>query len=205
MPPFLGSASGVRGTDETAAATGSFAATWTHLLLVLIIVGVVIGGGLNLFGFGVSSSAPPRSLCGPVPAARVHWPIKGCWSRPLLADHAELAALEQAQLQAARARRGWRPISRALSSHFDKRTHRRRPADASRASDWGFPMLLLPAWSHPEQLAYIFAVSKSGKQICWPCCLWQGQQRHNEHPPKPTFDVYSPKSSERVRARALSL
>ena len=80
MLPFLGSASGVRGTDETAAVTGSLAATWTHLILVLIIVGVVIGGGLNLIGFGVSSSAPPRSLCRPVPAAaRVHWPIKGCW------------------------------------------------------------------------------------------------------------------------------
>jgi hypothetical protein len=129
MPPFLGSASGVRGTDETAAAPGSLTTTWTHLLFVLIIVGVVISGGLNPFGFGVSSSARPRSLCGPVPAARVHRPIRGCWSRPLLADHAELAALEQAQLEAARARRGWRPISRALSSHFDKRTHRRSPAE----------------------------------------------------------------------------
>jgi hypothetical protein len=114
MPPFLGSASGVRGTDETAAAPGSLTTTWTHLFVVLIIVGVVIGGGLNPFGFGVSSSARPRSLCGPLPAARVHQPIKGCWSRPLLADHAELAALEQAQLEAALARRGWRPISRAL-------------------------------------------------------------------------------------------
>jgi len=126
MPPFLGSASGVRGTDETAAAPGSLTTTWTHLFVVLIIVGVVIGGGLNPFGFGVSSSARPRSLCGPLPAARVHQPIKGCWSRPLLADHAELAALEQAQLEAARARRGWRPISRALTSQFNKSTHRRR-------------------------------------------------------------------------------
>ena len=162
MPPFLGSASGVRGTDETAAATGSVVATWTHLLFVLIIVGVVIGGGLNLFGYGVSSSALPRSLCGPLRAARVHWPIKGCWSRPLLADHAKLAELEQAQLEAARARRGWRPISRALSSHFDKRTHCRRPADASPASGWGLPSLPLPASTRmrPEPLAYIFAASE---------------------------------------------
>ena len=80
MPPFLGSASGVRGTDETAAAPVSLSTTWTHLLFVLIIIGVLIGGGLNLFSFGVSSSARPRSLCGPVPAARVHRPIKGCSS-----------------------------------------------------------------------------------------------------------------------------
>ena len=33
------------------------------------------------------------------------------WSRPVLPDHSELAALEQRQLEAARARRGWRPIS----------------------------------------------------------------------------------------------
>jgi len=35
MPPSLGSASGVRGTDETAAAAGSMAATWTSSLSLL--------------------------------------------------------------------------------------------------------------------------------------------------------------------------
>ena len=53
------------------------------------------------------------------------WPNKG-WSRPLLPDHGELAASEQAQLEAARARRGWRPIRRALTSRFNTSTHRRR-------------------------------------------------------------------------------
>ena len=48
------------------------------------------------------------------------------WSRPLLPDHGEVAASEQAQLDAARARCGWRPISRALTSQFEKNTHRRR-------------------------------------------------------------------------------
>ena len=95
----------------------------------------------------------------------MHWPIKECWSRPLLADYAELAALEQAQLETTRARRGWRPIRRALSSHFDKRTNRRRPADASTASDWGLPSLSLPAWSHPAPLAKVSAVSNSSKLI----------------------------------------
>ena len=65
------------------------------------------------------------------------------WSRPLLPDHAELAALEQRQLEAARARRGWRPISRALSSRFDKRTHRRLPADIAPAHDGCPPVSFL--------------------------------------------------------------
>ena len=86
-------------------------------------------GGLILVGARISAS-PPRSLAaGPATPAvtilAVRWPNKG-WSRPLLPDHGELAALEQAQLEAARARRGWRPIRRALTSQFNTSTHRRR-------------------------------------------------------------------------------
>jgi hypothetical protein len=76
-----------------------------------------------------SAASPPRSLeAGPVTIVvsilAVRWPNKG-WSRPLLPDHGELAASAQAQLEAARARRGWRPIRRVLTSQFDKSTHRR--------------------------------------------------------------------------------
>jgi len=91
-------------------------------LFLLIILGAVFGGGgLSLFGFFMS--APSQTLGGPVTPAQ-HF---SGWSRPKFPDHADLAAFEQQQLAKARARRGWRPISRALSSHFDKRTHRRSP------------------------------------------------------------------------------
>ena len=65
-------------------------------------------------------------------------------SRPLLADHAELAALEQRQFEAARARHGWRPICRALSSSLDKCTHRRLPADIAPAHGGCPPVLFQP-------------------------------------------------------------
>lgn len=47
------------------------------------------------------------------------------WSRPFMADHAELAWSEQTQLDAARARRNRKCVRRTLSSHFDRWTHRR--------------------------------------------------------------------------------
>ena len=105
------------------------AAVWAFLLLyVLIFARVVVGGGLILIGASISAS-PSRSLAGPATPVgtflRVRWPNKG-WSRPLLPDHGELAASEQAQLEAVRARRGWRPISLALTSQFNESTHRRR-------------------------------------------------------------------------------
>jgi hypothetical protein len=65
---------------------------------------------------------PPRPLERSILA--VCWPNK-VWSRPVLSDHGELAASEQAQLEAARAKRGWRSISRALTLQFSKSTHRR--------------------------------------------------------------------------------
>jgi hypothetical protein len=74
----------------------------------------IVGGLILNFGAGISATL---SLVGPVTPVgtilAVRWPNKG-WSRPVLPDHGELAASEQAQLEAARAKRGRRPISRAL-------------------------------------------------------------------------------------------
>ena len=132
MPSLMGGTSGgfrepTNGClNGTASAVAGSSAAWACLLLLgLIFAGVVVGGGLILVGARISAS-PPRSLAaGPATPAftilAVRWPNKG-WSRPLLPDHGELAASEQAQLEAARARRGWRPIRRALSSS----THRHR-------------------------------------------------------------------------------
>jgi hypothetical protein len=66
---------------------------------------------------GFSASALSGSLAGPAQFTAVRCSGTG-WSRPLLPDHAELAAEEQAQREAARARRGGRPIRRALTSQF---------------------------------------------------------------------------------------
>ena len=109
--------------------------------LAILLIVLFIGGGLVCIGF-LGLSAPLLSLgagascCVPVTTAE-RWPANNHsgWSRPLLPDHAELAALKQRQLDAARARRGWRPISRALSSRFDKRTHRRLPANIALEHD----------------------------------------------------------------------
>ena len=128
MPSLMGGTSGGfrQPTNGTASAVAGSSAAWACLLLLgLIFAGVV---GLILVGARISAS-PPRSLAaGPATPAftilAVRWPNKG-WSRPLLPDHGELAASEQAQLEAARARRGWRPIRRALSSQFNTSTHRR--------------------------------------------------------------------------------
>lgn len=132
MPSLMGGTSGGfrQPTNGTASAVAGSSAAWACLLLLgLIFAGVVVGGGLILVGARISAS-PPRSLAaGPATPAftilAVRWPNKG-WSRPLLPDHGELAASEQAQLEAARARRGWRPIRRALTSQFNTSTHRRR-------------------------------------------------------------------------------
>ena len=128
MPSLMGGTSGGfrQPTNGTASAVAGSSAAWACLLLLgLIFAGVV---GLILVGARISAS-PPRSLAaGPATPAftilAVRWPNKG-WSRPLLPDHGELAASEQAQLEAARARRGWRPIRRALTSRFNTSTHRR--------------------------------------------------------------------------------
>jgi hypothetical protein len=80
-------------------------------------------------GFRAFESAPPRSLTGPAapaPRTAVRSPDKAV-SQPLLLDHAELAAAEEAQREAARARRGGRPIRRsgragAVEAHPPART-----------------------------------------------------------------------------------
>jgi hypothetical protein len=77
---------------------------------------------------GFSASALSGSLAGPAQFTAVRCSGTG-WSRPLLPDHAELAAEEQAQREAARARRGGRPIRRALTSQFNEPTHRRWSAE----------------------------------------------------------------------------
>jgi hypothetical protein len=90
----------------------------------------------NSVGFGTTSAAPEllRRLLACSEQLTTTNTIKG-WSRPLLPDHAELAASEQAQHFAARARRSGKPIRQALIARFDKVTHpgrRRRPAAPGR-------------------------------------------------------------------------
>ena len=152
MPSLMGGTSGGfrQPTNGTASAVAGSSAAWACLLLLgLIFAGVV---GLILVGARISAS-PPRSLAaGPATPAftilAVRWPNKG-WSRPLLPDHGELAASEQAQLEAARARRGWRPIRRALTLQFNTGTHRRCSFPAVSATWHGFRLqALLPRSFH---------------------------------------------------------
>ena len=175
---MLETASEVRSTSDTAALASPTTAL-AYLFIVLFVSAAAIGVGLACIGFGFS--AKPVTSDG-------RWPAKNHsgWSRPLLCDLAELAALEQRQLEAARARRGWRPISRALSSRFDERTHRRLapppearlPADIiapahgecpsvsiqpttsapERRSILGLALPQRNASDHPQQLAYIFSL-----------------------------------------------
>ncbi len=72
-------------------------------------------------GSGLDLVLPRRSLAGSELLATANT-IKG-WSLPLLPDHVELTASEQAQRYAARARRGGKLIRWAL----DKTTHRWLP------------------------------------------------------------------------------
>jgi hypothetical protein len=77
---------------------------------------------------GGISAAPESSLACPcVRAAAERWPSKS-WSRPVLpiANHAQaaaavLAASQEAQVEVAWRRRGWR--SRSMTSHIKMRTH----------------------------------------------------------------------------------
>lgn len=134
---MLETTSEVRSTSTTAALASSTAAL-AYLFIVLFIAAVAIGVGVACISFGFSG--PPLSL-DTVPAMpKEQWPENNHsgWCRPSQPDHAELVAMEQRQLECARSRRGWRPISRALSSLFDMRTHRRLPADIALAHD-GYP------------------------------------------------------------------
>jgi hypothetical protein len=105
-----------------------------------------MGGGLALFGCGASAAPKSESLACPLhqspadPLRVDEWTVRAVkwrneswtrpagvgvgtsgkgWLRPLLPNHAELAASEQAQRDAARARRSGRPIRRVLSSQFN--------------------------------------------------------------------------------------
>ena len=84
------------------------------------------------FGVGTTSASAALPRCSPAGSERLTTACASSgWSRPLLPDHAELAASEQAERDAARARRGGKPIRRVLSARFDKMSHRRRrPADS---------------------------------------------------------------------------
>ena len=126
-----GSTSGARGAGDTASVPGS-GMTMQYLLIILVLACVVLGGSLVHMGLGISA-ALQAGLAKP-------WPNNHSGlSRPLLPYHAALAAYEEAQLQAARARRGWRPISRVLSSKYNKRTHRRLPVDIVQQQEGGSP------------------------------------------------------------------
>lgn len=125
------------------------------------------------FDVGTTSASAALPRCSPAGSERLTT-ARGCsgWSRPLLPDHAELAASEQAERDAARARRGGKPIRRVLSARFDKMSHRRRrPAD-SIVSPPPAPrqpimdLLLLPRNASADQppLAYIFSLPSLAKK-----------------------------------------
>ena len=129
---MVGSASGGLDTCHTGSASATAWAQYCLLALLVfarVVIGVVMGGGVisaaprslagparlaprilsvrwypplggGLVGGGIS--AAPESLAGPVRATAERWPNKGR-SRPVLPDHGQLAASEQAQLEAARA------------------------------------------------------------------------------------------------------
>ena len=112
---------------------------------------VAVGGGSVILAWRLQSrldisaaSSSLSSLCadGSDTVSAMRRPVQGFsgWSRPMLPDHADLAATEQAQREAARARRGGRLIRRALSAHFDPRTHRCRGSPA-------FNHCQLPSWA----------------------------------------------------------
>ena len=131
---MLETTSEVRSTSNTAALASSTTAL-AFLFIVLFIAAVAIGVGVACISFGFSG--PPLSLDTVPVTPKEQWPGNNHsgWCRQSQPDHAELVVMEQRQLDAARARRGWRPISRALSSLFDMRTHRRLPADIALAHD----------------------------------------------------------------------
>jgi len=131
---MLETTSEVRSTSNTAALASSTTAL-AYLFIVLFIAAVAIGVGVACISFGFSG--PPLSLDTVPVTPKEQWPENNHsgWCRPSQPDHAELVAMEQRQLECARLRRGWRPISRALSSLFDMRTHRRLPADIALAHD----------------------------------------------------------------------
>jgi hypothetical protein len=123
------------------------------------------------FDVGTTSASAALPRCSPAGSERLTT-ARECsgWSRPLLPDHAELAASEQAERDAARARRGGKPIRRVLSARFDKMSHRRRrPADSIVSPPPRQPivdLMLLPRNASADQppLAYIFSLPSLAKK-----------------------------------------
>ena len=112
-------------------------------VILLALIASTILFALNVAAGGSSAvrlaaSYHQKALIGSDTVSAMRLPVKGFsgWSRPMLPDHADLAATEQAQREAARARRGGKLIRRALSAHFDPRTHRRRGSPACRLPSW---------------------------------------------------------------------
>ena len=134
----------------------SITSSWINILFVLLIGGVIIGGGLLLVNFPTQFGRIPVvafKLRDVTPSAigslqptlnQIHCPMclsassvptpsptslqtsHSGWSRPQFPDHCEIAALELVTHEAARLKSGWKVISRALSSHFNKSKHCRR-------------------------------------------------------------------------------
>ena len=209
---MIGGASGeIRNTGSAAASSA-----WACLLLfVLVFVGALIGA-VSLIFIGACFSAKPQSLAGPATPVgtilAVRWPNKG-WSRPVLPDHGELAASEQAQLEAARARRGWRPIRRALTSQFNTSTHRRRHLGESttqvrRSSLDIFPQSLdASAELHPR--AYIFAttaVDRINNSVDDISCQRSTPARPDYYPGRRNAEraLVKAKEADRILAKAMA-
>ena len=135
------SASALRdgGPEITAGSSVPFIASVILLALIastiLFALNVAAGGSSAV---RLAASYHQKALIGSDTVSAMRLPVKGFsgWSRPMLPDHADLAATEQAQREAARARRGGKLIRRALSAHFDPRTHRRRGSPACRLPSW---------------------------------------------------------------------
>ena len=109
-----GSASALRDSGPGVAAGTSV--PFIAIILLALIVAAVGGGGLILAQrFQSRPNIASLSLCADGSVTDMH---------PTLPDHAELAALEPAQREAAWARRGGR-----LVAQFDPRTHRQLPSD----------------------------------------------------------------------------
>ena len=134
-------------------------------ILLALIIAAMVGGG----GFILARRCQTRPNISAA-SLSIRRPVEE--SHPALPDHAELAALEPAQREAAWARRGGR-----LTAQFDPRTHRQLPT----LSDQGLSILIPPRRSIVElvlqpslnasaavrpaasshQQAFLFSLSKS--------------------------------------------
>jgi hypothetical protein len=130
---MLETTSAVRGTSNTAA-WASLTTTYAYIFILVFLAAAAMGG-CSLVCIGFSGSAHPQELanyalyCNPSCSLPLN---HSGWSRPLLPDHAELAALEQKQLEAARARRGWWSAESCRPASTSARTDDSRAPPSSR-------------------------------------------------------------------------